>query len=893
MYKTISYPSHESGTGQIERLRLALNENDPEFAKWLSHLSSKELRFILQSSYSEIQNQSENEGIAVSQKTLDVLKSAYNGQSEKAPKQKNKIPQLALFDEESPLGKHGTFSPNHLESIHRWYPYLEGFSATFVKSLLSRWSPDAKKIYDPFAGTGTTMTVAATSGLEGYYSEINPFMRLVIEGKTKSLKRCAKNKKKLKNYFDDLMQYVAANPVSKKQAWEEFQKAFSDRPYFAEKRLIEILAIKTAIANVETPYPEFRNLANLALGGIAVGCSELKRAADLRYRTPKELLAEDFSVIECYKEKLFHISEDIDESLAEISDSICLSDNALILEKGVKDFDVVLTSPPYLNGTNYFRNTKIELWLTGLIESEKNLGKFTREAVTAGINNVSNNGRPLTKYDFVEDVAVQLDKVAYDRRIPELVRRYCSDAEIWLSNCYSYLRDGGRAIIDIGDSRFAGVHVPTDIFLEKIACKVGFTIREIELVRSRNSKDGTPLKQVLLILDKPHSKAASKKTFGIIKNKEDSFRDRAIEFEKELPHQQPPYSSRNWGHPLHSLCSYQGKLKPAIAHFLVSMFTEPGASVLDPMSGAGTIPLEALLLGRKPYANDIQELGYILSTAKVGVPDKAKTALEMDRLNQYISKNSGAEPKKTYADFGFNGKIPEYFEPQTLREILSAREYMKANACDSTERAIVYSSLLHILHGNRPYALSRCSHPVTPFKPTGDFEYRELKQRLNDKVTRALSSLESHEYINGTSTFGSFDDLDISNEIDTIITSPPFAASTRFYIANWMRLWMAGWEPENFDQKKDKFIENRQKKSFDVYEEFFEKSAQWLNDKGTLIMHVGKTPKHDMALELSNRCGKYFKIVYMFDESVEGGEKFGIRDQGATKAHQYIFLIKK
>jgi hypothetical protein len=31
----------------------------------------------------------------------------------------------------------------------------------------------------------------------------------------------------------------------------------------------------------------------------------------------------------------------------------------------------------------------------------------------------------------------------------------------------------------------------------------------------------------------------------------------------------------------------------------------------------------------------------------------------------------------------------------------------------------------------------------------------------------------------------------------------------------------------------------------------------------------------------------------MFDESVEGGEKFGIRDQGATKAHQYIFLIKK
>ena len=47
-------------------------------------------------------------------------------------------------------------------------------------------------------------------------------------------------------------------------------------------------------------------------------------------------------------------------------------------------------------------------------------------------------------------------------------------------------------------------------------------------------------------------------------------------FIKELPYKQGVYAGRNWGHEWHSLCSYHGKLKPAIAHFLVSEFTEEG-----------------------------------------------------------------------------------------------------------------------------------------------------------------------------------------------------------------------------------------------------------------------------------------------------------------------------
>jgi hypothetical protein len=374
----------------------------------------------------------------------------------------------------------------------------------------------------------------------------------------------------------------------------------------------------------------------------------------------------------------------------------------------------------------------------------------------------------------------------------------------------------------------------------------------------------------------------------------EKFREQAINFEK-LPYKSEPFNSRNWGHPLHSLCSYQGKLKPAIAHFLIEYFTEVGDTVLDPLSGAGTIPLEAFLNGRKALANDLQELGFILSSAKIAKPSHDKVIKELDRLIKYVNehKNDVDLSKNLDKDFGLNGKIHEYFEDENLKEIIVARQYMAKNQCNTVERAIVYSCFLHILHGNRPYALSRKSHPVMPLKPSGEFEYRNLEERLCAKIGRALKSYEGAETINGEATIGSYETLKLHSEVDAIITSPPFAASTRFYIANWMRLWMAGWEPEDFKTKKFEFLEEKQKKNLDIYADFFEHAHKWLKPNGKLILHLGKTKKFNMAEELSQICNPYFDVVYAFDEDVAGAEKFGLKDQGATVAHQYLFLIKK
>lgn len=382
------------------------------------------------------------------------------------------------------------------------------------------------------------------------------------------------------------------------------------------------------------------------------------------------------------------------------------------------------------------------------------------------------------------------------------------------------------------------------------------------------------------------------------KNPEKDFLSKSEKFITTMPYKQVPYSSRNWGHPWHSLCSYHGKLKPAIAHFLVKEFTQKGDVVVDPLCGVGTIPLEACLQGRVGIGNDLSELAYIVTKAKLQKPTYNDCLKVIDILEQYIesSKNSPitqAEILK-YSSFGFNKNIPEYFHPDTYKEILCARRYFfpKTHNISSAE-AMVFSCLLHVLHGNRPYALSRNSHPLTPYAPTGPYVYKNVIEHITNKLDLTYKKGEFADYCPGQAIFGDYEDLPQKNILaDAIICSPPFVDSIRFYMQNWMRLWLCGWEDTDYKNAETVFIDQKQKKDFDIYKSFFKMCYKILRPNGKVILHLGKTKNIDMANELSKRAHPYFIETYRGEENVQMIEKHGIKDKGATVDHQFLFLIK-
>ncbi len=777
----------------------------------------------------------------------------------------------------------GTFALNKNRSIHNWYNYLEGYSSDLIENVIEEIGPEnITAIYDPFCGTGTTCLVASTHQIKSFYSETNPFMRKVIESKTNSVKNL-KDRGVYSKYLRKFLDVVKNHSVQLRMdtpEWDGFEKYFDDEVLFKLKDLKNLIN--------EISDKDSKLITEVLLSSVVVRSSNMIRHGDLRFAKPTEKSNSDKDIITNFIEKLEQAIDDIDNTKdLPFAFTECLADDARDIDI-VNKLDCVITSPPYLNGTNYIRNTKLELKLNDFITSEKELPAFHLKGIIAGINNVSRRKLDFEPLEIVSPYIKKLEPVAYDRRIPLMVSGYFNDMNKFVLRLAKAMKNNGFFVMDIGDSQFAGVHIPTHEILTQICENHGFRLYNEEILRKRRSRNGMILTQRLL-------------KFRLQKKEKPAeiFYQEAKSFLDNLPYKEEPYSRRNWGHPWHSLCSYHGKLKPAIAHFLVKNFTNIGDVIIDPLGGVGTIPLEASLQGRIGIGNDLSELAFIVTKAKVEKPSYDESVYELNKLEEYLEANINSNKTNSlfteFSEFGYNKKLKDYFHESTFREILCARNYFVPLINElSPPQAMVYSCLLHVLHGNRPYALSRNSHPLTPYAPTGEFVYKNVVKHISNKLELTYSQNSFDNYTLGKSIHGDFKNLlEQKIQADAVITSPPFAGSIRFYMQNWMRLWLCGWNKEDFDQADKKFLDQKQNNNFDVYELFFKVCYNILKSNGKIVLHLGKTKKIDMAEELSLRAKPYFSEIYRGSENVQDLEKHGIKDKGSTVEHQFLFLMKK
>ena len=363
-------------------------------------------------------------------------------------------------------------------------------------------------------------------------------------------------------------------------------------------------------------------------------------------------------------------------------------------------------------------------------------------------------------------------------------------------------------------------------------------------------------------------------------------------FQERLPYRDLPYSRRSWGHPFHKLCSYQGKLKPSIAHWLVRLFTKEGDVVLDPLGGVGTVAFEACAQGRLGITNDLSPLAYAVATAKVSPPGIEACESELSNLEDFVGKAELTKGDLEAAEFGLNAKVSDYFHKDTLLEILKVRKYFLDLETMSEAQAFIKANLLHIMHGNRPYALSRTSHPITPFNPSGPFVYKPVLKKLRARVLAMLNVPLPFNFRKGKSFNFDFRALpEWVSEVDAIVTSPPFPG-LRFDRPNWMRMWFCGWNANDFHVTHKAFLESQQAKSMKVYKEFFATCTSLLRRGGIVVLHTGRTQDYSMFGDLLQYTGSELKLVGRASESVENVENHGMSDKGTTKFHDFAFFTK-
>ena len=889
-FKAVYFSDFPAESAKQKSLTLAFGSKTKNLYEAVRDLSSEEIRLLLKADkYDDVITAAQNEDLPLNTYCLRQLKQSISHVNER--QLQFSFPgledQTQLFDPVTVTFKGGAKEP-----FVRWYPYLQGYSPQFVETIIEKYAPNSKCIIDPFAGTGTTAFTASNLNKKSYFCEINPVMQFIALTKIQVRQLKTDHRlnlaKELRNYQQQIKK-VGESPTDYR-LHDSYIESFGHSEFFDTDVYEQVLKFRALVDEIALINPLLSDLISIAVLSALVPASRMKRAGDLRYKTVKEAKMPTPSLIETINQNLFNMSRDLKYDInglktipVLITESVHSLNNVPYLE-----IDTVVTSPPYVNGTNYFRNTKIELWFLRCLNEKNDLARFRAEALTAGINDVTVAKISSGNQPEVEKIVSILKEKAYDSRIPRMINGYFSEITEAFCSIRSHLVNGATVAIDIGDSCYAGVHVPVDKLLSSCLQDLGFVQKFSVPLRKRRSKGGMLLKQLLLIFKycpqiQPYHAGTSIPKWG---------KDWQ-QFKATLPHQQYPFMKRNWGHPLHSLCSYPGKLKPSIAHHLAKVFVPIKGKVLDPFAGSGTIPFEAALQGKLSYGFELNPAAFTIASGKIQPPVEKECAALIQTLDDFILENTPDKQEALEAqEFGFNGKLFEYYDTQTLEEILLARRYFRHHPPKNPEGFFVLASLLHILHGNRPYALSRRSHPITPYKPSGPYEYRPLVEHLKAKVQRGLQKPLPQEFKTGKMFLQDATgwwprEID---QLDAVITSPPFFDSTRYYLANWLRLWFAGWSPRDFKGRPLGFVDERQKKSFDVYVPILRQARERLKQNGVVVLHLGKSKKCDMASKLIRLGKKWFRSANIFDESVAHCESHGIRDKGTVTSHQYLVL---
>ncbi|MCG2766965.1 MAG: DNA methyltransferase [Chloroflexota bacterium] len=252
---------------------------------------------------------------------------------------------------------------------------------------------------------------------------------------------------------------------------------------------------------------------------------------------------------------------------------------------------------------------------------------------------------------------------------------------------------------------------------------------------------------------------------------------------------------------LQQLSPYVGKMKSGMARVLISLYSGPGDTVLDPFSGSGVVPLEAALTGRCAWANDLSPYAYALTRGKLETPGSQKLAIERaKKLVDAVERDAPSVDLVTVPVW-----VREFFHPDTLREVLTAFRILRQQ-----EDYFLTACLMGILHHVRPGFLSYPASHLVPYLrknkyPPEEFPrmytYRDLRSRLLAKVKRAYRrhslpvGWEQRRYkvwqVNSMS-------LPIEDEtVDTVISSPPYFGALDYARDNRLRLWFLGCEDWN------------------------------------------------------------------------------------------------
>ncbi|MFX0204109.1 MAG: DNA methyltransferase [Candidatus Hodarchaeota archaeon] len=337
-------------------------------------------------------------------------------------------------------------------------------------------------IMDPFCGSGTTLVESCLIEKFSVGIDINPFCQLLSKVKTTPL-----DSRQLEE-VDFLYKEIIKRLKHGKTISETSVPNLPNIDHWFEKKTINDLAIiRDSITEFElrTSSRELADFLRICLAGIV---RKVSLADD---QSPKPYVSKRFPkkpppVIEEFVKTYKRAIDSVREFSKKVSKHYCFvardgdarkpltkSVQAFMEENRNEGFDLMVTSPPYINAYDLVRTFKLELFWLDLIRAKEIRNLKEQHIGTEEIKSVLyKKGVPHLGSRDIDEILERIYEV--DQKRAYVVWKFFLDMKENLKQAFDLILPGGHYLIVIGDSVIRGNRIPTSRMLSDLGSDVGF-----------------------------------------------------------------------------------------------------------------------------------------------------------------------------------------------------------------------------------------------------------------------------------------------------------------------------------------------------------------------------------------------------------------------------------
>lgn len=710
---------------------------------------------------------------------------------------------------------------------HDIHPYPAKFIPQIPHYVIANLSLPGELVWDPFGGCGTAALESILMGRRALSTDINPLGELIGLAKTTTL---TKEEEEILFDFSDQLQLLCTKELNVSEELRTCEKEFEQFipcvpnliEWFHVNAIAELAYIRWRIQGLTAAKSV--GVANVAFSKTILKASY--QDEETRYaRKPREV--NEGSVIRLFAANListlrkirqlgpllkFRLAEFKTIDLRNVPVLQTYSDtvNALVSNS----VDLVVTSPPYPNTTDYHLYHRFRLFWLGF------------------------DPRELARKEIGSHLRHQKEGTGFEE--------YLEEMSLCLAKIKSVLRPGRYAVLVVGSGIFKGKVYNSASRICDAARKLGFEVLDtiVRPIHSTKRSFISPARRLksesLVILRKPNcdvkmslekapyrlwpyedvlrkkeiiavlGKTPNQLSNGTLTVKTDALSTQHVKrltfthcFHAEEISKQPtwqaslengdklPASRKDPKYVTHGIHAYKGKFYPQLAKCLFNLAgLKPGQIVLDPFCGSGTVLLESYLNGLAGFGTDINVLAVKIARIKTEILEVDPYVRDriLSRFEDRIKTLDPSDSKLALFPDSSREELLAWFPRIVLMKLAALLESIETVSEPSVRECleVLTSSIVRDVSHQDPKDL-RIRRRAKPLQDAPVFDLfsrrlAELRHRLKQFSERAKEApcqfLPARALTGDARSLKSFGQLGIKEEsVDAIVTSPPYATA--------------------------------------------------------------------------------------------------------------------